>query len=274
MLGAGLLAKKAVERGLSVKPWVKTSLAPGSKVVTDYLKRAGLTQYLERLRFQSGRLWLHDLYRQQRPAAGGDRGRGQAGRPRRRGGAERQPQLRRTHQSAGALQLSGLAAAGGRLRDRGHDGYRSGPRSRWATIGRQSGYLRDIWPTTARVAEAIAQLGRLRDVPQRVWPRCSTATNTGGAQGPDGRSVPLGEGFDLRQGAAVLRRPGAQTPPPLRDIKDARVLAMLGDSVTTDHISPAGSIPARQPGRQVSDRPRRAAAAISTPTARAAAITK
>ena len=64
MLGAGLLAKKAVERGLSVKPWVKTSLAPGSKVVTDYLKRAGLTEYLERLRLSSGRLWLHDLYRQ------------------------------------------------------------------------------------------------------------------------------------------------------------------------------------------------------------------
>ena len=125
MLGAGLLAKKAVERGLSVKPWVKTSLAPGSKVVTDYLKRAGLTTYLERLRFQSGRLRLHDLYRQQRPDAGSDRGRGQAGQPGGMRGAERQSQLRGAHQPGRALQLSRLAAAGGRVRDRGHDGYRS-----------------------------------------------------------------------------------------------------------------------------------------------------
>ena len=70
MLGAGLLAKKAVERGLDIKPWVKTSLAPGSKVVTDYLAAAGLTQYLDKLEIQSRRLRLHHLHRQQRPAAG------------------------------------------------------------------------------------------------------------------------------------------------------------------------------------------------------------
>ena len=69
MIGAGLLAKKAVERGLTAKPWVKTSLAPGSKVVLDYLNDAGLMPYLEKLNFQSGRLWLHHLHRQQRPAA-------------------------------------------------------------------------------------------------------------------------------------------------------------------------------------------------------------
>ena len=72
MIGAGLLAKKAVERGLSSKPWVKTSLAPGSKVVTDYLDAAGLTPYLGKTEFQSGGIWLHDVHRKQRAAAGSD----------------------------------------------------------------------------------------------------------------------------------------------------------------------------------------------------------
>ena len=70
MLAAGLLAKKAVEKGLKSKPWVKTSLAPGSKVVTDYLREAGLTPYLEALQLPPGRLRLHHLHRQQRAAAG------------------------------------------------------------------------------------------------------------------------------------------------------------------------------------------------------------
>ena len=68
MVGAGLLAKKAVERGLRRKPWVKTTLAPGSRVVTDYYDRAGLTPYLEQARLRPGRLRLHDLHRQLRPA--------------------------------------------------------------------------------------------------------------------------------------------------------------------------------------------------------------
>ena len=68
MLGAGLVAKKAVERGLQVKPWVKTSLAPGSKVVTDYLQASGLMAYLEKLKFHFGGIWLHYVYRQQRTA--------------------------------------------------------------------------------------------------------------------------------------------------------------------------------------------------------------
>ena len=70
MIGAGLVAKKAVEKGLTRKPWVKTSLAPGSKVVTDYLKKSGLDTYLDRARLQPGRLRLHDVHRQQRTAAG------------------------------------------------------------------------------------------------------------------------------------------------------------------------------------------------------------
>ena len=120
MLAAGLLAKKAVERGLKVKPWVKTSLAPGSKVVTDYYREAGLMPYLEAARIPPGGLRLHHLHRQQRSAART----GGAGRPEREPGggrgAQRQPQLRRPHQSAGEGQLPGLAAAGGGLRARRH----------------------------------------------------------------------------------------------------------------------------------------------------------
>ena len=72
MIAAGLLAKKAVEKGLKVPPHVKTSLAPGSRVVTDYFDKAGLTKYLEGVGFLHGRLRLHDLHRQQRPAARAD----------------------------------------------------------------------------------------------------------------------------------------------------------------------------------------------------------
>ncbi len=73
MMAAGLVAKKAVEKGLKRKPWVKSSLAPGSKVVTDYYKAAGLTQYLDELGFCASRLWLHHLHRQLRTVAGADR---------------------------------------------------------------------------------------------------------------------------------------------------------------------------------------------------------
>ena len=139
MLAAGLLAKKAVERGLSVKPYVKTSLAPGSRVVTDYYRKTGLDKPLDRARLQSGRLRLHDLHRQQRPAARtGSRG-GRSRQSRRRGRAERQPQFRGPHQPAGEGQLPGQPAAGRGLCPGGHGRYRSGHASRWAraaTAGR------------------------------------------------------------------------------------------------------------------------------------------
>ena len=100
MLAAGLLAKKAVEKGLTVKPYVKTSLAPGSRVVTDYLEQAGLTEALDALGLPNRRLRLHDLHRQQRPAARAGRQGRDRGRSGRRGRAERQSQFRGPHQSA------------------------------------------------------------------------------------------------------------------------------------------------------------------------------
>ena len=135
------------------------------------------------------------------------------GQPGRMRDAERQSQLRRTHQSGGALQLSGLAAAGGRLRDRRHDGLRSGASNRWAAIAEGNPvYLRDIWPTTREIAAGGRQLDRFGDVPQRVRPGVRRRRALARAQGSRGRSVPLGEGFALRQGAAVLRRSRAQRP--------------------------------------------------------------
>ena len=114
MMGAGLVARKAVKRGLKVKPWVKTSLAPGSQVVTDYLKKAGL-QAARQAGLQPGRLWLHHLHRQFRPAARCDRRRHHRGRSDRLRGAFGQPQFRRPRPSAGPRQLSRLAHAGGGL---------------------------------------------------------------------------------------------------------------------------------------------------------------
>ena len=121
MIGAGLLARKAVERGLKVKPWVKTSLAPGSMVVTEYLQGRGPARVSRRARLQPRRLRLHDLHRQQRSAARPVSDDRQGQEPRRRVGAERQPQLRRPHPVAGARELPRVAAARRRLRARRPD---------------------------------------------------------------------------------------------------------------------------------------------------------
>ena len=115
MIGAGLVAQKAVKRGLKVRPWVKTSLAPGSQVVTDYLKKAGVDKALDKLGFTLAGYGCTTCIGNSGPAArcrrqGGDRGRSGG-----RGGDLRQPQFRRPRASPGARQLSRLAHAGGGL---------------------------------------------------------------------------------------------------------------------------------------------------------------
>ncbi len=118
LVAAGLLAKKAVEHGLKSKPWVKTSLAPGSKVVIDYLADAGLLPYPRTVEVPSGRLRMHHLHRKQRPAAGGSWLGGDQGKAHRGRRAVRQSQLRRPRESAGARELSGIASTGGGVRPR------------------------------------------------------------------------------------------------------------------------------------------------------------
>ncbi len=116
MMGAGLLAKKAVEKGLTVAPHVKTSLAPGSKVVTEYLQTSGLLDPLEQAQVRRRRLRVHDLHRELGAAGRGDLRRRRGERPGRRRRPLGQPQLRGSHQPGRAGQLPGLAAARGRLR--------------------------------------------------------------------------------------------------------------------------------------------------------------
>ena len=134
MVGAGLLAKKAVERGLQRKPWVKSSLAPGSKVVTEYYEQAGLTTYLEQLGFHTVGYGCTTCIGNSGPLAGGDLGRGRRGRPRRLRRALRQPQLRGAHPPGGEGELPRVAAARRRVRARRPDGHR--PRDRAARPGR------------------------------------------------------------------------------------------------------------------------------------------
>ena len=148
MLGAGLLARKAVARGLRVPGYVKTSLAPGSKVVTEYLTKSGLHHGPRGSRLQPGRLRLHHLHRQQRPAAARGREGGQRRQARGRRRALRQPQLRGPRQSRREGQLPGLAAAGRGLRARRHDRHR--PREGAAGHATRDGkpvMLAEIWPT-------------------------------------------------------------------------------------------------------------------------------
>jgi len=149
MIAAGLLARKAVAKGLTVKPWVKTSLAPGSQVVAEYYEKSGLQKSLDALGFQSRRLRLHHLYRQLRAAAGGDFRGDQRQRHSGRRGALRQSKLRGPRQRRCARQLSRVAAAGGRLCDRRLDCRSTSPRRRLAPTRRAR---RSICATSGRPA--------------------------------------------------------------------------------------------------------------------------
>ena len=138
LLAAGLLAKKAVEKGLRVKPHIKTSLAPGSRVVTEYLTKAGLLEPSGAARLQPRRLRLHHLHRQLRPA-GCNAGRShRQERPGRRRRAVRQPQLRGAHPRQHQGQLPGFAAAGGGLRHRGQGQHQPRHRAARHRQGRRS----------------------------------------------------------------------------------------------------------------------------------------
>jgi aconitate hydratase len=246
LVAAGLVARKAREKGLDSKPWVKTSLAPGSQVVTDYLDRAGPVGGSERARLRSGRLWLHHLHRQFRAAAGADL----QGDPRQRSGCRLrplgQPQFRRPRLAGRARQLSRLAAAGGRLcaeghRRRGHGHSPIGKGKDGADV-----YLRDIWPTNAEVRDMIDQFvnadmfkARYADVYKgdAHWQAVNVsggATYAWDATSTYIQNPPYFEGMSM-------------TAAGLTDIVDASALAVFGDSITTDHISPAGSIKADSP---------------------------
>jgi aconitate hydratase len=246
MLGAGLLAKKAVERGLHVKPWVKTSLAPGSKVVTDYLQSSGLMPYLEKLKFHLVGYGCTTCIGNSGPL------------PEAIGAAIKENNL------VAVAVLSGNRNFEGRIHPLVRANYLASPPLvvAYALAGRMDldlttealgkdtagkpVYLRDIWPTPQEV-EATVRSAVSTDMYRKVYGE----VYEGDAHW---KSMPIPEGDLYRWDpkSTYIKMPPyfenmPKSPPPLADIHGARVLAILGDSVTTDHISPAGSIPVDSP---------------------------
>jgi aconitate hydratase len=246
MVGAGLLAKKAVERGLSPKPWVKTSLAPGSKVVTDYLNKAGLAPYLERLGFYLVGYGCTTCIGNSGPLA------------------EPIANAITDHDLVVCSVLSGNRNFEGRIHPLVRANYLASPPLVVAyalagkmeidllrePLGRDSAgtpvYLRDIWPSSAEINATVAEC-----VADAMFRR-QYADAFGGDERWQSLDVPPGDRFAWDPASTYVRKPPffdgvTSTPPPLRDIQGARVLALLGDSVTTDHISPAGNIGKNSP---------------------------
>jgi aconitate hydratase len=249
LIGAGLLAKKAVARGLARKPWVKSSLAPGSKVVTEYLERAGLSPYLDQLGFNlvgygcttcignSGPL-PEEIAADVRErdlvvcsVLSGNRNFEGRINPDVRANYLASPPLVVAYALAGSLNVDVATEPLGT----GTDG--------------QPVYLRDIWPSGQEIQETM-----LRAVTREMFASTYADVFAGDARWR-GLDVPEGSRFAWDESSTYVRRPTflegmtMEVPRPA-DIRDARVLALLGDSVTTDHISPAGSIKADSPAGQ------------------------
>jgi aconitate hydratase len=253
MIGAGLVAKKAVERGLSTKPWVKTSLAPGSRVVTDYLDRAGLTPYLDRLGFNLVGYGCTTCIGNSGPlipevsaaVTGNDLtvcavlsgNRNFEGRihPECKMNFLASPPLVVAYALAGTLQAD--------LVDESLGTDRHG----------QPVYLRDIWPNEREVDEVVSRCLRA-DMFAKDY-----AEVFAGDERWQAMVVRAGTTFAWDPESTYIRKPlyfDAMNVEPDRvtDISGARVLAKLGDSVTTDHISPAGTIQADSPaGRYLAE---------------------
>jgi len=246
MIGAGLLAKKAVERGLTRKPWVKTSLAPGSKVVTDYLERAGLTTYLDALGFNLVGYGCTTCIGNSGPLP------------------EDISAIVAERNLVVCSVLSGNRNFEGRIQPQVRANYLASPPLvvAYALAGRMTldltlepigkdregkdVYLREIWPTEREI-----QATMLGSVKSEMFQR-QYANVFEGDERWRSLQVPTGDLFQWDAHSTYVRKPPfvegiSKEPAPLADIRDARVLAVLGDSVTTDHISPAGSIPVDSP---------------------------
>jgi aconitate hydratase len=246
MMAAGLLAKKAVEKGLEVPPWVKTSLAPGSRVVTDYYAKAGLLPYLEKLRFNVVGYGCTTCIGNSGPLP-----------------ADVSKSIDE-HGLVAVSVLSGNRNFEGRVNVDVRANYLMSPplvvayalagsighNFETTALGSDSEgnpvYLRDIWPTQAEVAEAIEK-GVSSDSFRREY-----ATVSQGDANWQGLKFPLGEVYQWEPDSTYIRKAVyfdgiTKTPAAVTDILGARVLAVLGDSVTTDHISPAGNIKANGP---------------------------
>jgi aconitate hydratase len=247
MMAAGLLAKKAVERGLETPPWVKTSLAPGSRVVTDYFKQAGLTPYLEKLRFHTVGYGCTTCIGNSGPLP-----------------AEITQQIAE-HDLVVASVLSGNRNFEGRIQSEVRANYLMSPPLVVAYalaghIGKDLSseplgkdkqgkpvFLRELWPTQKEVAEIVE-----RSIHSKMFQKNYSEIFDGDELWRQ-LKVPTGQTFAWEQNSTYIKRAPyfdgmPVAPAPVREIRGARVLAKLGDSVTTDHISPAGSIKTASPG--------------------------
>ena len=241
MLGAGILAKKAVERGLTVKPWVKTSLAPGSKVVTDYLTRAGVLTYLEKLRFNLVGYGCTTCIGNSGPL----------------------PQAVSEAIEDGNLMVAAVLSGNRNFEGRVHPEVRANYLASpplvvaYALAGRMDidltrdplGYdpagepvfLKDIWPTQEEIRDAVGASVKseaFREIYGEVFKGSPRWINL---------SIPEGDLYSWEESSTYVKHPPyfedmTRQPGPVVDITGARALAVLGDSITTDHISPAGSI--------------------------------
>ncbi len=206
MIGAGLLARKAVERGLTRQPWVKTSLAPGSKVVTEYLRQAGLDTYLDALGFNLVGYGCTTCIGNSGPLPDEVSAEVEAKQPRGGIGAERQPQLRGAHPAAGARELPGVAAARGRLRAGRADDARPDDRTARHRHEGRAGLPARHLAVRARDSGHHAPGGQREDVPRAVRRRLRRRRAVADAGRADRRSLRVGRGLHLRPQPAVLRR--------------------------------------------------------------------
>ena len=253
MVAAGLLAKKAVERGLSVPPWVKTSLAPGSRVVTDYYEKAGLLPYLDKLRFNVVGYGCTTCIGNSGPLPSDV------------------SKAIEDHGLVAVSVLSGNRNFEGRINSDVRANYLMSPPLvvAYALAGRidhdfekhalgkdksgQPVYLRDIWPTQKEVSDTIAA-----SIDSGIFSK-EYATVAAGDQNWQQLKFPTGNVYQWENDSTYIRKAPyfdgmPAKPAPVEDIHNARVLAVLGDSVTTDHISPAGSIKVNSPaGKYLTD---------------------
>ena len=241
MIGAGLLAKKAVERGLSSKPWVKTTLAPGSKVVTNYYEKSGLTPFLEKLGFNLVGYGCVTCIGNSGPLP-----------------VEVSKAVNENDLAVAAV-LSGNRNFEGRISPDVKMNYLASPPLvvAYALAGTmdhdfeveplgkdqngQAVYLRDIWPSPQEIQGVIDSV-----ISSEMFKKDYASVFAGDHRWTS-LDTPTGKTFEWDKNSTYVRKPPyfegmPRTPRPVTDISGARVLAKLGDSVTTDHISPAGSI--------------------------------
>ena len=254
LIGAGLLAKKAVERGLRVKPWVKTSLAPGSRVVVEYLKESGLLPYLEALRFHPVGFGCTTCIGNSGPLP--------------------EPVVRAVEEGKiySVAVLSGNRNFSGRIHPLVRGNFLASPMMvvayalkgtlDWDPYNEPVGYdpngnpvyLRDIWPSSQEIKEYMKK--HLR--PELYKEKYKDVFK--GTEEWEKLPAPTGKLYEWDPESTWIRMPPffedfTVEPPEPRDIRGARVLLVVGDRITTDHISPAGTIPADSPaGRYLLER--------------------